>query len=80
MSSFFAINDFHIINPASMDFPLDRIYIKRPHSSYIALFKKISLYQPAFHGIILKKIGKSLFQLKENEFSALEMRGAKIDF
>ena len=54
--------------------------MKRPHSSYIALFKKISLYQPAFHGIILKKIGKSLFQLKENEFSALEMLGAKIDF
>ena len=38
MSSFFTINDCYIINPASMDFLLDRIYIKRPHSSYITLF------------------------------------------
>ena len=39
-SSIFAINDFHIINPTSMGFPLDLIYIKRPRSSYITFFKK----------------------------------------
>ena len=32
MSIFFAINDLNIINPVSMDFPLDQIYIKRPLS------------------------------------------------
>ena len=32
MSSFFAINDFYIIGTASMDFPLDGNYIKRPRS------------------------------------------------
>ena len=26
--AFFATNDFYIINPASMDFIMDRIYIK----------------------------------------------------
>ena len=29
MSSFFAMNNFYIINTASMDFLLDRIYIKK---------------------------------------------------
>ena len=38
MSSFFAMNDFYIINPASTDFSLDRIYIKIPRSLYITLF------------------------------------------
>ena len=37
MSSFFTIGDFYIIDPASMDFLLDRIYIKRPRSLYIIL-------------------------------------------
>ena len=40
MSNFFVMNVFYIINPASMDFLLDRIYIKRPRSSYITLFLK----------------------------------------
>ena len=35
---FFAITDFYIINPASMDFVLDWIYLKRPRSPYITLF------------------------------------------
>ena len=38
MSSFFAINDFYIMNTASMDFLLDGIYIKRPRGLYITLF------------------------------------------
>ena len=38
ISSVFAINDFYIINPASMGYLLDPIYIKRPLSSYITLF------------------------------------------
>ena len=37
-SSFFAMNDSYIINPASMDFLLDWIYIKRLRSSYITSF------------------------------------------
>ena len=86
LSSFFAINDFCIIKPASMYFLLDQIYKKRPLSSYITLFflkktkqNKQTLFQPVVHWIILKKISKLLlFQLKENEFSALEMlRGYK---
>ena len=40
MSSFFVMNDFYIINPTSMGFLLDRIYIKRPRSLYITLFLK----------------------------------------
>ena len=46
MSSFFAMNDFYIINPASMDFLLDWIYIKRPRSSYITPFLK-NIFIPA---------------------------------
>ena len=46
MYNFFAMNDLYIINPASMDFPLDRIYMKRPRSSYITLFKK-NIFVPA---------------------------------
>ena len=34
----FTIIDFYIIDPASMDFLLDRIHIKRPRSSCIARF------------------------------------------
>ena len=55
MSSFFAINDFYFINSASMNFLLDQIYIKRPRSSYITLFKKFFLFKPVFHWIILTK-------------------------
>ena len=44
MSSFFAISDFYIINPESIDFLLYWICIKRPRSSYI-----ISLLQPVSH-------------------------------
>ena len=40
MSSFFAIHDIYISNPASMDLLLDQIYIKRPHRLNIALFLK----------------------------------------
>ena len=32
------ISGFYITNPASMDFLLDQIYVKRPRSSYITLF------------------------------------------
>ena len=53
MSSFFAMNDFYIINPASVEFLLDWIYIKMPHSSYISPFLK-NLFAPV-HWIILKK-------------------------
>ena len=53
VSSFFAINDFYIVNPVSLDFPLDWIYIKRLRSSYIILFLKISLFQLVFHWTIL---------------------------
>ena len=81
MSSFFAMNDFYIINPECMDFLLDWIYVKRPRSSCITLFlKKVSLFQPVFHWMILRKISKLLFQRKENEFSALEMLGVRITF
>ena len=41
MSSIFAINDFYIINPDSMDFLLGRTYIKRRRSSHIILFQNI---------------------------------------
>ena len=80
MSSFFAMNDFYIINPASIDFLFDRIYIKRPRSSYITLFKKISFFPAWFPLDNTQQTNKLLFQLKENEFSALEMLGAIIDF
>ena len=36
----FCNEHLHIINPVSIDFLLDRIYIKRPRSSYINLFLK----------------------------------------
>ena len=73
MSNFLAINDFHIINPASMDSLLNQIYVKRPRSSNITFFLKKYIFLAFF---LLKK----LFQLKENEFSALEMPGAIKDF
>ena len=38
MSSFFEMNNFHIINPTSMDFLMDWIYIKRTRSSYVTTF------------------------------------------
>ena len=34
------MNDFYVINPVSMDFILDWIYIERPRSSYITPFLK----------------------------------------
>ena len=37
MPSFFAINDFLIINPVSMDLLLDHIYLKKPSNTYIIL-------------------------------------------
>ena len=47
MLSFFEISDLYIINPVSMDFLLDKIYVKRPPNSYITLFlKNIYLLQP----------------------------------
>ena len=51
-SSIFAINDFYIINPTSMGFPLDLIYIKRPRSSYITLFLK-NTFVPASFALII---------------------------
>ena len=36
VSSFFAMNDFYNINPASNDFLLDWIYIKRPYIDHAA--------------------------------------------
>ena len=51
MSSFFEMNDFYVINPTSMDFLLDRIYIKRPRSSYITLFEK-NVFTPACFSLI----------------------------
>ena len=38
--SFFAMNDYYIINPASIDSLSDWICTKRPCSSYITLFFK----------------------------------------
>ena len=67
MSSFFAMNDFYIINPASMCFLLDQIYVKRPCSSYITLFLKNIYFPACFLLNNTKKISKLLFQLKENE-------------
>ena len=46
MSSFFAMNDFYIINPESMNFLLDWIYIKSPRSSNITPFSK-NIFVPA---------------------------------
>ena len=46
MSSFFAIDNIYIINPASMGFLQDQIYIERPRSSYITLFLK-NIFAPA---------------------------------
>ena len=34
MSDFFAMNDLYIINPTSIDFLLDWIYIKRSHVAH----------------------------------------------
>ena len=42
----FTIIDFYIIDPASMDFLLDRIHVKRPRSSCIPLFLK-NIFVPA---------------------------------
>ena len=42
ISSFFAISDFYIINPESIDFLLYWICIKRPPSSYISLLQPVS--------------------------------------
>ena len=76
MSSFFPINDFYIIKPTSMDFLLDQIYIKLPNNS---LKKKIVLVCFALDNT--RKISKVLlFQLKENDLSALEMLGAITNF
>ena len=82
MSSFFAINDFYIINPASIDFLLDRILVKGPRSSYVTLFflKKIFVAVSVPPDNTLKISKLLLFQLKESEFSAIELLGAIIDF
>ena len=77
MSSFFPINDFYIIKPTSMDFLLDQIYIKLPNNSFF--LKKIVLVCFALNNT--RKISKVLlFQLKENDLSALEMLGAITNF
>ena len=65
MSSFFAMNDFYIINPASTDFLLDWIYTKRPRSSYITPFLKNIFVLACFPLDNTFKISKLLFQLKE---------------
>ena len=57
MSSFFEMNDFYIINPASMDFLLDWIYIKKLRSSYITPFLKKYTYffkRNQWNDIVLK--------------------------
>ena len=64
--------------PSVYGFSIGTDYIKRPRSSYITLFLKISLFQPVFQWIKIIKL--SLFQLKENKFSALEMLETIIDF
>ena len=46
MSSFPAMNDFYIINPASMDVLLGWICTKRPRSLYITPFLK-NIFVPA---------------------------------
>ena len=77
MSSFFAINDFYFINSASMNFLLDQIYIKRPCNSFFKIF----FVQACFPLDNTYKISQLLlFQLKKNDFPALEMHGAIIDF
>ena len=75
MSSFFPINDFYIIKPVSIDFLLDQIYIKLPNN-----FKKKNVFA-CFALVNTQKTSKLLlFQLKENDLSALEMLGAITDF
>ena len=77
MPSFFPINDFYIIKPASIDFLLEQIYIKLPNNSFF--LKKIVLVCFALDNT--QKIGKVLlFQLKENDLSVLEMLGAITNF
>ena len=71
MSRFFPINDFYIIKPTSMDFLLDQIYIKLPNHFFK---KKIVLV--CFPLDNTRKISKVLlFQLNENDLSAIEMLG-----
>ena len=79
MSGLFAINDFSITSLASMDFLLDPIYIKVPCNLHITFFFNI-FATVCFPLDNTYKIRKLLFQLKENEFSALEMLGVIIDF
>ena len=77
MPSFFPINDFYIIKPASIDFLLEQIYIKLPNNSFLKE-KKVLV---CFALDNTRKIGKVLlFQLKENDLSALEMLGAITNF
>ena len=76
MLSFFPINDFYIIKPVSIDFLLDQIYIKLPNN-----FKKKKNVLACFALDNTQKTSKLLlFQLKENDLSALEMLGAITDF
>ena len=65
MSSFFAMNDFYVINPVSMDFLLDWIYIERPRSSYITRFLKNIFALACLPLDNTLKISKLLFQLKK---------------
>ena len=59
------MSDFYIINPASMDFLLDWIYMKRPRSSYITPFLKNIFVSVCFPLNNTYKISKLLFQLKK---------------
>ena len=77
MSSFFPINDFYIIKPASMDFLSDQIYIKLPNNSF---FKKKKVLACFALDNTRKRSKVLLFQLKENDLSALEMLGAITNF
>ena len=65
MSSFFEMNDFYIIKPASMDFLLDWIYVKRSRSSYMTSFFKNIFVPACFPLDNTWKISKLLFQLKK---------------
>ena len=56
--AFFAISDFYLFNPTSMDFLLDWIYIKRPLSLYIAIFSKNIFVLACFPLDNLKKKNK----------------------
>ena len=78
MSSVFAMNDFYSINPASVDFLLDWIYIKRPRTSYTTPFLKNAFFSACFPLNNTLKISKLLFQLKEMSSQHWKCLGAVI--